>query len=293
MELPKKDREELIKYAKALSNFSNTVYQQKRNITAILSGPFPPMEVELLFQRIERQDKTAGQQLKENYKRLIDVSIAFNNKTETCLITDALRYKLKLDIGKVEYEANKLSALMLEIANEQLSTSGSDAGDITQPTPETTKPNAEPGRDLVFICYSHKDERWLNDLQTHLKPYVRNGSVTAWSDKQIAPGSKWLKEIEVALASTKVAILLVTPYFLASDFIHQNELTPLLKEAEKNNVCIIWIPVRACAYKETPLKDYQAVIGPEKPLANMKAERDKAWVIICEEIKKAVSSSLS
>jgi hypothetical protein len=165
-------------------------------------------------------------------------------------------------------------------------------GDNIQATSETTKPNAEPVRDLVFICYSHKDKRWLNDLQTHLKPYVRNGSMRAWSDKQIAPGSKWLPEIKAALASTKVAVHLVTPDFLASDFIHEHELTPLLKEAEKTKVSIIWIPVRACAYKETLLKDYQAVIDPEKPLANMKAERDKAWVKIGEEIKKAVSSAI-
>jgi hypothetical protein len=46
---------------------------------------------------------------------------------------------------------------------------------------------------------------------------------------------------------------------------------------------------RACSYKETPLKDYQAVIPPDKPLAEMKAERDKAWVRVCEEIKKAAN----
>ncbi|MCH7559513.1 MAG: toll/interleukin-1 receptor domain-containing protein [Planctomycetes bacterium] len=162
-------------------------------------------------------------------------------------------------------------------------------GDNMQATSKTTKRKSESIRDQVFICYSHKDKRWLEDLQIHLKPYVINGSVTAWSDKQIAPGSKWLPEIKVALAHTKVAALLVTPYFLASDFIHENELTPLLKEAEKGDVRIIWIPIRACAYKETPLKDYQGAIDADKPLANMKAERDKAWVKICEEIKKAVN----
>jgi hypothetical protein len=143
-------------------------------------------------------------------------------------------------------------------------------------------------RDLVFICYSHKDKRWLEDLETHLKPSMRGGSITAWSDKQIVPGSKWMKEIEAALAATKVAVLLVTPNFLASDFINENELGTLLKRAEKGKVTIIWVPVRACSYKETPLKDYQAAIDSEKPLANMKAERDKAWVKICEEIKKSV-----
>ena len=169
--------------------------------------------------------------------------------------------------------------------------SGAKVGDRKRGTPETTEPKIEPIHDQVFICYSHKDKRWLDDLQDHLKPYVRNGSVTAWSDKQIAPGSKWFPEIKRALACTKVAVLLVTPKFLASDFIHEHELTPLLKEAEKGDVRIIWIPVRACSYKETPLKDYNAAIDLEKPLAKMKiADRDEAWVGICENIKKALDN---
>ncbi len=149
-----------------------------------------------------------------------------------------------------------------------------------------SKLKAKPARDQVFICYSRKDKRWLADLQTHLKPY---GSVTVWSDEQIAPGAEWFVEIKKALGRTKVGILLVTPDFLASDFIHKHELTPLLKEAEKGNVRIIWIPVRACSYKETPLERDQAARDPAEPLAKMKkADRDEAWVGICEKIKKAV-----
>lgn len=168
--------------------------------------------------------------------------------------------------------------------------SGGSERDNIQQTSPTIKRQIEAIRVQVFICYSHKDERWLGDLQKHLKPYVRDGSITAWSDKQITPGSKWFTEIKAALESTKVAVLLVTPDFLASDFIHKHELGPLLKEAEKGGVCILWIPVRACSYKKTPLKDYQAVIDPDKPLVNMRLNRDKAWVKICEEIEKAVKS---
>jgi hypothetical protein len=147
-----------------------------------------------------------------------------------------------------------------------------------------------PVRDKVFISYSHKDKRQLNELLTHLKPYLRDGSVTAWSDQQIVPGSKWFAEINAAIAAAKVAVLLVTPDFLASDFIHEHELGPLLKEAEVGGVRIVWVPVRACSYKKTVLKDYQAVIDPVNPLVNLraKADRDKVWVGICEEIEKAV-----
>jgi hypothetical protein len=143
-------------------------------------------------------------------------------------------------------------------------------------------------RNQVFISYSHKDpERWLADLRTHLQPYTREGSVTAWSDEHIAPGSKWFDEIKSALAKAKVAVLLVTPNFLASEFIHEHELCPLLKRVEEDGMKILWIPVRACSYEKSAIAKYQAVIEPKKPLAEMRAERDRAWVRICEAIANA------
>ena len=161
----------------------------------------------------------------------------------------------------------------------------------SNPTQAKTDSTANaPARDHVFISYSHNDTKFLDQLLIHLKPIERAGKLTAWSDVQIAPGSEWFSEIQQALVRTKCAVLLVTPCFLASDFIHDHELTPLLNQASKGGVRILWIPVRASAYKETALKNYQALSSPDKPLAQMKAERDAAWVKICEEIKKAITT---
>jgi internalin A len=149
-------------------------------------------------------------------------------------------------------------------------------------------PSEESTRNQVFISYSRHDKKLMGELLTHLKPYLRGGIVTAWSDQQISPGSQWFDEIQSALAKTSVAVLLVSPDFLASDFIHEHELTRLLKEAEAGGVKILWVQLRACAYEETPLKHYQAVVSPpDKPLAEMKGNRDQAWVRLCKEIKNA------
>jgi hypothetical protein len=76
---------------------------------------------------------------------------------------------------------------------------------------------------------------------------------------QVHPGSQWFDEIVSALNEVEVAVLLVTPNFLASDFIHEHELGPLLKEAEQDGVTILWVPIRESAYKQTALKNYQSV----------------------------------
>jgi hypothetical protein len=149
-----------------------------------------------------------------------------------------------------------------------------------------------PARNKIFISYSHKVKRWRDELEIQLKPYLREGSITSWSDEQIVAGLRWFEELKSALTQTTVAVFLVTPDFLASDFIHQHESVPLLNEAEEGRVRILWVPVRDSAYKQTRLKNYQAALDPKKPLATWpKAKRDQAWVKICEEIKKAVNPS--
>jgi hypothetical protein len=60
------------------------------------------------------------------------------------------------------------------------------------------KINTKPMRDQVFISYCHSDDKFLRELLTHLKPFLRSGIITAWSDKQIASGSRWFDEIQGA-----------------------------------------------------------------------------------------------
>lgn len=152
----------------------------------------------------------------------------------------------------------------------------------TQPTTQRTQ---------VFISYSHKDKVWLQKLQTHLTPFIRGQYLYVWDDTQILPGSKWKEEIEKALASAKIAVLLVTPDFLASKFIHEQELPPLLEASEREGLTILWIPVRSSSYKITKINDYQAAHNPSKPLSSLNdAEQDDAWVSICDRIQEAFES---
>jgi len=140
-------------------------------------------------------------------------------------------------------------------------------------------------RDLVFISYSHRDGDWLAKLQTHLRPFVREAKMKIWDDTQISAGADWKQGITQALAAAKVAVLLVSPEFVASDFIAVEEVPPLLAAAKNEGVTILWVPVRASSYKRTPIAAYQAAHPPETPLATLSdADCDGAFVDICEKI---------
>ncbi|MGK7932810.1 MAG: toll/interleukin-1 receptor domain-containing protein [Microcystaceae cyanobacterium] len=149
-------------------------------------------------------------------------------------------------------------------------------------------------RDQVFISYSHKDTEWLEKLQTMLFPVIQLGKVSIWDDTQIKPGAKWKEEIEKALDSAKVAVLLVSQNFLASDFITTEEMPPLLESAEKEGVKILWVYLNYCHYQYTALKNLQATHNISEPLeALSEKEQNKILFEISDEIITAIQEENS
>jgi Leucine-rich repeat (LRR) protein len=144
-------------------------------------------------------------------------------------------------------------------------------------------------RDQVFISYSHLDGEWLTKLQIMLKPLMRNNEVSVWADTDIQAGAKWKDELTRSLYSAKVAVLLVSPNFLASDFIAENELPILLRAAEHEGLKILWVAVGSCLYNRTEIANYQSVNDPSKPLESLSpAESNRVLVEVCEKIIAAL-----
>jgi hypothetical protein len=112
-------------------------------------------------------------------------------------------------------------------------------------------------REGIFVSYSHKDERWLNLLLQHLA-FLKQQGVEIWTDRKIKPGGLRREEIEDALATPRVAVLLVTSAFLASPFIQNNELATVVRAARSDGLVIFWILVEPSSYDQYEIKEVQA-----------------------------------
>lgn len=138
--------------------------------------------------------------------------------------------------------------------------------------------DSRSGRTKVFISYSRKDQKWLERLQVHLKPLERAGVIDRWDDTKIKAGANWKEEISDALNFARVAILLITADFLASDFIVDEELPPLLEAAKRGGTIILPVIVGHSQFSRTSLSQFQAANSPETPLARLpEAEQDEVW----------------
>jgi hypothetical protein len=144
-------------------------------------------------------------------------------------------------------------------------------------------------RQGVFISYAHKDDqRWLESLMDHLALLKRRG-VEIWTDREIKPGENWNEEIQNSLARAKVAVLLVTPAFLQSEYIARNELPPLLQAAKSEGLVIFPIPVRPSSYKQSELAPFQAAHPLSEALSGLPAaKRDQAFVSIASKLTDAL-----
>lgn len=132
----------------------------------------------------------------------------------------------------------------------------------------------------VFICYAHKDRPWLDRLEEHLELLVLQNMVRTWSDQDIESGENWHGEIQESLQSAKVAILLVSPSFLASEYIRKSELPVLLKNAKEKGVIILPVIVRPCLLTKAIFKYPDPVKGPEEfSLASLQAGNSPSEVL--------------
>ena len=149
----------------------------------------------------------------------------------------------------------------------------------------------------IFISYSHKDEAFKDELVTMLAGLQRRKIVDAWQDRRIEAGDEWNQSIQAAMDECDLALLLVSPDYLASRFVQEQEQPKLLQRREEIKTRVIPIIVRPCMWQSEPaLTGIQALPRDDKAIITFPKEtgaRDQIWTTIAQEIEKRAKEKSS
>lgn len=105
-------------------------------------------------------------------------------------------------------------------------------------------------RTQVFISYAHRDKHYFDQFRTYLEPWRSDGRLDVWNDERLEACEDWDAAIQSAIESAAVAVLLVSPAFLASCYIRERELPALLRAREEGQLALAPLFVRASAVNE-------------------------------------------
>jgi hypothetical protein len=138
----------------------------------------------------------------------------------------------------------------------------------------------------IFVSYSHRDEVWMQRLTTHLLAMPKAAAIDVWVDTLIGVGELWRQQISDALDRSRAAVLLLSADFLASSFIRNDEVPPLLEAEAARGLAIVPLLTRPCAFEQHPwlaqrqVRPYGAV-----PLSTKSdSEVDQALTDVSREI---------
>jgi hypothetical protein len=135
----------------------------------------------------------------------------------------------------------------------------------------------------VFVSYSRKDRQWVELLGE----FLQKRNISLWSDTEINPGENWREALESSLNKSRVVIVLISPEYLASEFVTSFELPLILKKAEKDEIKLLLVNVSPLSKLDDSLDKYQFVNLITEPLSTLQKTKQE-WVFM--ELLKEINN---
>lgn len=142
----------------------------------------------------------------------------------------------------------------------------------------------------LFLSYSHNDEDLRNELEVHLSMLKRDGLIDVWHDRRIEAGTELHDEISAALENADVVLLLVSAYFLDSDYCYDVEMKRALERHGAGDAKVIPVILHPCDWQNSLFGNLRATPTDGKPIS-MHANIHEALTIVTRDVRQAVSSN--
>ena len=142
----------------------------------------------------------------------------------------------------------------------------------------------------LFLSYAHEDKELLEDLKTHLTALRRERLITLWSDQAIPPGAEWETQVREALAEADMILLLVSPNFIASEYIWNVELQEAMRRHRDGSATVVPVIARPSQWEFTPIGSLQVLPTGANPVT-LWPNVDAAWLDVTEGIRRLLTKT--
>ncbi|GHO93820.1 hypothetical protein KSF_038680 [Reticulibacter mediterranei] len=188
--------------------------------------------------------------------------------------------------------ANELETLRHQLvaqAQRTGKTTGS-SGSANQPQSSQTIPPAQTDDEpiAIFYCYAPEDERYCRELEKQLAVMRRNKLITSWHSLDIQAGAVAQDETDRALQAADIVLLLVSPDFMASDRLYEEQVKAALLRRETGIARVIPIIVRDTAEWENSEFGMLTALPPGKKSVKAWGNSDAAFASIAVGIRRVV-----
>lgn len=160
----------------------------------------------------------------------------------------------------------------------------------------------------IFISYSRADEKWKNELIKNLAALKNQELILEWHDKEIESGF-WEPQIQEAMDSADIFLLIITQNFIASEYISSHEIIKAYNKFQTGDALIFPIICDSCDWKIQPIsksgKEFDPVLNTEiypslgkfqafpkggKPIKNWTNKQD-GFLDVVNQLKKVLKFS--
>jgi len=202
-------------------------------------------------------------------KTLADTgSIKYEHKTSTCILTQEGWSKFEIgDAAKTDFS---------QIATNSASIRNTDA---VQDAKTPLK---------IMFCYSHRNKIQRRQVETHLALLKRQGLIEIWYDRKITAGTEWNGLIDNHLNTSDITLLLISADFLESDYCCDVEMKRAIERHKSGEARVIPVILRKCQWKDTLLKDLQALPSDGLPVDQWTRSND-AYDNIASGIRNVIA----
>lgn len=264
-------KDDKLKYAGESCEFSGGIDAQRRTIVYLLYV-HPDL--------IAPEDEDLGARNEENGENFTSLGFLFPKGATARFLSDypsiprafprlfrSWRERLEIDarwvpwnlITAIAEASDKIGEAETNLELYDLGLATENAGDRSTGTPP-------PSGGRVFVSYSRRDSGWMDEIVAAFQQLEDAEGHEIFTDTEIPPGDRWRERLDAELDRATVMLLLVTPSFLASDFIQNNELMPALEAAQRRGLKIFTIVVSTTPdLDESPIAGFQFGYGPPDP----------------------------